>query len=69
MKHIIYFGDHPRPGVFRIDVAPGLVLYFDERGGTHSLASEAPIGSAELIAALAAIRHSARRRAVKGAPR
>lgn len=61
LNHIIYFGDHPRPGVFKIDVRPGLALYFDEHGGTHSLASSTPIGATDLIAALGAIRRDARR--------
>lgn len=60
MKHIIFFGDHPRPGVFKIVVQPGLSLYFDDLGGTHSLASETPIGMRELIAALGAITPQAR---------
>lgn len=63
MNHVIYFGDHPRPGVFKIPVRPGLTLYFDERGGTHSLAGDHPITSADLIAALGAIKSGARQRA------
>lgn len=60
VNHVIYFGDHPRPGVFKIEVRPGLALYFDDRGNTHSLASDRPIGTRELVDALASIRGNAR---------
>lgn len=63
MNHVIYFGDHPRPGVFKIDVQPGLTLYFDAQGCTHTLVSNEPIGTKQLIAALAAIKTNARKAA------
>lgn len=47
--------------MFKIVVQPGLSLYFDDLGGTHSLASDRPIGMSELIAALGAITPQARR--------
>lgn len=64
MNHVIYFGKHPRPGVFKIEVRPGLTLYFDKEGNTHSLASLLPIARLDLIDALGSIQCN-RRQAVQ----
>lgn len=57
MKHVIYIGEHPRPGTQVIDVRPGLRVYLDDDGGVHSITtSRGVVDARDLVEVLSAIR-------------